>query len=258
MILGVMMDDFEKQLGAPKPGDKVTLKAKGPENHEREALRGKDLTIEFEVYRCDRIVPADTEEIVARTGLGGEAQLRDAIKAQLESQAQQKQADLMRRQVAKHLVESIDMEVPGRLAEFQAQRVIERRRLELMYRGIEEQAVERHIAELRAASSEIAQSELKLFFIVHKAAEQLDVNVTEGEINGRIAQMAMQRGERPDALRQRLIETNQVQGVFTQLREHKTLDAIVEKAKIEEVSLDEFRKKLGSQAAEDDAVDPTA
>ena len=36
MVLGIMVDDFAKQLGLPKPGETVTIKAKGPEQHEVE------------------------------------------------------------------------------------------------------------------------------------------------------------------------------------------------------------------------------
>ena len=109
------------------------------------------------------------------------------------------------------------------------------------------------MAELRSSSDDVAVRELKLFFVLDKAAESLDVKVTDGEINGRIAQIAAQRGERPEKLRQDIINRNQVGMVFQQIREHKTIDAILAKAKVTEMSVDDFNaamKASGGEGAE--------
>ena len=111
----------------------------------------------------------------------------------------------MRTQLAKHLLEEIKMELPQRLTADQIGRNMERRRLELLYRGVDAAKIEENIAELRAASTFDAVRDLKLFFVLDKAAEELGVKVTDGEINGRIAQMAQERNERPEKLRQQLI-----------------------------------------------------
>jgi hypothetical protein len=60
--------------------------------------------------------------------------------------------------------------------------------------------------------------------------------------------MAYQRNAHPDQLRQELIRTNQVQGVFQQIRDHKTLDAILAKSNIEEVSAEEYNKSVKEPA----------
>ncbi|MEM1186282.1 MAG: trigger factor [Planctomycetota bacterium] len=244
MILGVLVDDFEKQLGAPKAGESVTITTKGPELHEREELRGKDLTVTFEVTRIDRIIPAELADVVARTGFESEDQLKEAVKTRLSQRALVSQATAMRQQIAKHLSDNVEMELPERTTAGQAERILERRRMELMYRGVDPSEIETHMAELRASSATAAQGELKLFFILNEAAEKLDVKVEEAEINGRIAQMAAERGQRPEMLRQELMQTRRITQVFQQLREHKTMDAILAKAKIEEVSVDEFNERV--------------
>jgi trigger factor len=248
MILGVLVEDFAKQLGSPKAGDKVTVTATGPEHHEREELRGKKLTTTFEVSRIDRIIPAELADVVARTGFESEEQLRDAVKTRLSQRAIVQQQTAMRQQVAKALIEGTTMDLPQRLTAGQAERVLERRRMELMYRGVDPSEIETHMAELRAASAEVAQNELKLFFILNEAGEKLDVRVDEAEINGRIAQMAAEQGQRPEQLRRELIESRRITQVFQQLREHKTMDAVLAKAKVEEVSAEEYAKRIGDGA----------
>jgi len=247
MILGVVVDDFGDQFGLPKPGETATIRTTGPENHEREELRGKELTIAFEVSRVDRIIPAKVEDILAKFGMEEESQLREAIRGRLNQRAMINQQSAMRSQVAKHLLDSTEMELPQRLTANQAARTMQRQRMELLYRGVDEQEVEHRMAELRAYSAERAQRELKLFFILNRAAEELGVGVDESEINGRIAQMAMERGQRPEELRRELINQNQVGAVAQQIREHKTMDAILAKANIEEARSPEEAEQAAAE-----------
>lgn len=248
MILGIMVEDLEKQVGTPKPGETVTVKAKGPEQHEIEGVRNNDLTITFAVERADRIIPAPVEDILAQYGFQSEDQLRDAVRQRMQQRVMVQQQTVMRQQVAQHLLDKTEMDLPERLTAGQAARTLQRQRLELMYRGVEPAAIEERIAELRNASQDLARRELKLFFILNRAADDLNIQVTEGEINGRIAQMAMERNMRPEALRQELIQRQQVGGIFQQIREHKTFDAILGKATITDMPAEEFNKVMAEEA----------
>lgn len=248
MILGVMVDDFSKQFGLPKAGEVKTIKTKGPENHEVEQVRGADLTITFTVDRVDRIIPAKIENVIKNFGMTEEQQLREAVRQRLEQRVMIQQQSVMRQQIAQHLLKNTTIDLPQRITSIQSSRNLERRRMELMYRGVDAQKIEEHIAELRSSSSEVAIRELKLFFILNKAADEFNVRVDEAELNGRIAQLAQERGVRPDKLRQELIQRNQVGAIFQQLREHKAMDAILQKAKISEMPAEEFNKIMTEEA----------
>lgn len=248
MILGITVDDFAAQLGAPKAGDEVTIKATGPQNHEIERLRGADLTMTFKVDRVDRIVPADAATLALGFGFAGVDSLKDEIRKRLEGRGQVEQQTLMRQQVARNLIDATEIDLPEKMTERQTERNLQRRRMELMYRGIDARHVEEQVSDLRNASHDVAVRELKLYFILHRAAEEMKINVTEADVNARIAQMAMQRRERPEKLRQELIQSNQIGSVFQQVREHKTLDAILAQAEVEEISADDFEKKFGEDA----------
>lgn len=247
MILGIIVDDFSKQLGTVKAGDERTIKAKGPENHEVEGIRNADLKVVFKAERVDRIIPAKVETLVNAFGVEDEKALRDIILGRMKQRVQIQQQGAMHQQVTKYLLEQVKMELPERMTSQQALRTLERRRLELMYRGVEADKIEEHMAELRAASSAAAARDLKLFFILHKVSENLGVRVTEGEMNGRIAAIAMQRNMRPDQLRQELVRTNQMTGIFQQIRDHKTLDVLVNKAKVSDISAEEYNKQVEAE-----------
>lgn len=244
MILGIMVEDFDKQLGSPKAGDTVTIKAKGPDQHEIEGIRNNDLTVTFAVERIDRIIAADTADLLKQYGMESESQMLDAIRARMSQRVMIQQQTVMRQQVAQFLIEKTEVELPERMTAQQAVRTLQRQRLEMMYRGVEPAQIEERMAQLRAASGESARRELKLFFVLNRIAEDLKVQVTEQEINGRIAQMAMERGTRPETLRQELIQRNQVYGIFQQIREHKTLDTVLAKAAVTEMPVEEYNKMV--------------
>lgn len=246
-ILGVAVDDFAKQAGTPKAGEKITIKAKAGDSHEREDIRGKDVVIEFEVTDIKRIVPAEVSSLVERYGYGEESQLREAVKQQIENRLQIEQQMAMRRQVGAKLLESIEFALPERLTSVQAQRQLQRRRFEMEHRGLDQAFIEEKIAEMRSQSQELAARELKLFFILAKVAQSLEVQITDEEVNSRIINMAIERGVRPDQLRTQLIKSNQIQTLAQQVREHKTLDTILSKAKIEELEAEKYNEWVRSQ-----------
>ncbi len=257
MILGVKVEDFARQIGQPKKGETLEVSTTGPENHEIENVRGRKLDVAFTVNEVHRVKSAEPKDVAAKFGLEGEEQLREAIRSRLESRVAAEQQSAMRQQVAEHLIEEVQFELPENLTSRQAERTLQRRRFDLMQRGVDEKEIEENLADLRAASAEQAQNELKLFFILDKAAAEDQIGVTEPEVNGFIARMAAERGRRPEQLRAELIQQNQIQGIAQQIREHKTLDALLAKAEIKDVSLDEYREKT-DQPSDEDAAETKA
>lgn len=246
-ILGVIVDDFAKQIGTPRPGDTITIKTKGPESHENPRVRGADLTIEYTVDRVERIIPATPEKLVERFNLENVQALRETMTLRLNQRAMLEQQGVMRQQIAKHLIDTIDFALPEKVSAAQAERNINRARYEMMYRGMDAQAVEQRIAELRSTSSDTAKNQLKLFFILAKVAGERGVQVTENEVYGRIHQIAQQRGLSPNQVAQELSRNNQISAIAQQIREHKVLDALIAQAKVQELPLDEFNKKFSAK-----------
>jgi len=258
MILGVLVEDFREQFGQPKPGEMVTVRTTGPEAHEVESIRGEPITIEFTVQEINKIVPAEPADLAAKFGMQSEDELREAMKLRLNQRVEVEQQSAMRQQAARQLIERVEMELPEKLTAQQAERNLQRRRLDLMHQGVDEEEIEQQLAELRSSSQELAQRELKMFFILDRVAEENDIQISEAEVNGRIAQIAAQRRERPDLVRDQLIKNGAIQGVAQQVREHKTLDFILSKAAVEEVSAEQFsewarRQGEGGTTKEDDA-----
>ncbi len=244
MIVGLMVDDLATQIGTVKVGEKVTVKTKGPENHENEALRGVDLLIDYVPSRADRIIPAKVEDLAARVGFPNADGMRDAVRNRLRQRVAVDQQSAMRGQVMKHLIEKTEMPLPERLTSEQAGRNLQRHRMELMYRGFGPMQVEERIAQLRRQSSAEAMVYLKSMFIMEQASEKLGVRVSNEEVGGRITQLAHERSVKPNDMRDELVKTKQINTLVMQIREHKTLDAIIAKSKVTEIPVEEFNKLM--------------
>ncbi|MBI1370169.1 MAG: trigger factor [Planctomycetes bacterium] len=248
VVSGILIRDLGKELAGKKKGDIVKLEADGPASHEVEALRGKKLNIELTVRKVERLEPLPVDELVTMVGMESETELREQIKQQLSGKADQTQRQAMAAQVVKTLLEKVTLELPEGLSNRQAEQILHRRQYEMMMRGAKPQDIEEKLAELRAASQETAQKELKSLFILDAVAQKLEVEVTDNEVNGRVVQIAMQQGRRPQSLRDEMARNGQLQQLYVQMREEKAIEKIIADAKVQEISEEEWRKMEGLEA----------
>ena len=234
-VAGIVVDNLGKQLTGKTGGDELTISMDGPAAHENEQIRDQPITIKLTIGSVHRIEPATIEDVVEQSGLGSEDELKERVRTMLEQRAEQNtQADLYQ-QLTDALVEKVELDLPKGITDQQAARVLNRQGMEMLYRGMPEEEVKAKLAEMRSESEEQAARQLKQFFILDKASKELEIDVDEQELNGRIAMMAMQQGRRPDKLRQEMAKQGQIEQLYLQIREQKTLDKILESAKVTEV-----------------------
>lgn len=251
MALGVKVEEFTKAIGDAKAGDVITFKTTAPDQHEIEKIRSENVTITFTVSGVHRIKPLSIDQLCERYGMLGEEQLREAIMMRLNQRVVIEQQSAMRQQLARHLLDLINFDLPEKLTAQQAERNIQRRRFELMYQGVDAEEIDKQMDELRRSGTDAAHKELKLFFILGTAAMDRKVPVSEQEVNGRIAQMAAESGQRPEQLKAELLRSNRIQAVAQQIREHKTLDLLLSEVKTVDMPLEEYNAWMKSQMEAD-------
>src|SRR3954466_5958604 len=235
-VAGVQVDDLDKQLEGMKVGEKRTINVKGPETHPSEKMRGKDAEVELELKDIKRLELAEvTPEFLAELGFENENELRDALRQQMEEKIRYDVQQAMREQVNKFLLDNVQFELPKKLSDRQAERVVSRRAIDLMMRGMPREQVEASVERLRHGAQDEAARELKLFFILQKIANDQNVDVDEAELNGRIAMLAAQRGTRPEKMKQQMAKEGTLANMYIQMREQKAVDQLLSGAQVEEV-----------------------
>ncbi len=236
-ILGLDIRDFDEQLAGANAGETRTIVVKVPDTYPTEAIRGKDVQIEVTVKDIKKLEPVELNQaFLDSLGFSNEQELRDALREQMDERIRFDIQSAMRRQVTDHLMGSVNVQIPSKLSDRQAERVVNRRAVNMLMRGVPQERIAANIEQIRAGAGEEAARELKSFFILQKVAEKYDVDISEAELNGRIAMIALQQGRRPEKLRQEL-ERDQatLTNLYVTIREEKALDKVLEEAEIEEV-----------------------
>ena len=158
-------------------------------------------------------------------------------------QAEKDSRSSMGDQIYKYLLENIDVELPGDVVADQSMRILKREYTNLLIRGAQREQVDEQMDQLRASSAQRAEEQLKLFFIMSKVAEKLEVpEASEEEVNGYIAQAAASRQRRPEKMRQELTRDGSLEQFKLQVREHKCIEKLLESANITEVAADKAAK----------------
>jgi trigger factor len=243
-VLGLLVEDLGKHLEGSKVGTALKFTTSGPEGHEREDLRGKEITIDFTPSQAERIAPATPEEIAEKLGLGTVDNVKEQTKLSLEARRDQEQRAAMREQAAEWLVSAVDFPLPEKMSGAQVHRNLEMARLQFLSQGMTDDDVERRLAEMRSASEMDTQRRLKLFFVLAKLAQDFGIGVSEAEVNGAIVQMARTRGLRPDQVRQDLQKDGRLNEMALAIREAKTLDRVLDSAKVSDIPAEEWNKQV--------------
>ncbi len=198
---------------------------KVPEDSPATGLRGKEVHIEIALKDIKRLDLAEIDEqFLDSLGFKKEEELRNALREQMQERIDFDIKQAMRRQVTEHLLTNTTMELPAKLTSRQADRVIDRRRIDLMIKGIPRERIESNLERIKQGAAEEGAKELKTFFILQKVAEDSEIDVSEAELNGRIAMLAMQQGERPEKLKQQMSKDTTLANLYIQMREEKAVE----------------------------------
>jgi trigger factor len=243
-IAGIQIHELDKHLAGLKSGETRTFEADVADTHPNEKIKGKKVDIEVKLKDIKKLEPAEINtEFLEGLGFENEKELREALHEQMVERINSDVQQNQREQVSKYLLDNVTLELPAKISDKQADRVVQRRALDLMQRGMPEEKIVENIEALRSGAKDEAARELKLFFILQKIATDQEVDVDEAELNGRIALMAAQRGERPEKLKQQMTKDNSLSSLYVTMREQKAIDKILESAEIEEVEVGKDEEK---------------
>jgi len=256
-IKGVPLEGFGKAAVNTKIGETITFSATVPDDHEDVDARGKQADFEFTVREIKRMVtPKLDKELLSSFGFEEEKELRDVIRGSLEARLENSVRRVMHENVGDYLVEKTDIEIPEGLSQRQVERSMARRGIEMLQSGVPAEEVKRRLDEMRGQAEDQVIRDLKLFFILEKIADELDVDVREEQLNAAIAEIARQSNKRFDRVRDELSKSDGLTTLFLQIRDEAVLDKLLEDADITEVEAPK-KEKTAKKAAKKTAKKKT-
>jgi trigger factor len=227
------LEDFAKLMKGVKEGDKRTAEVTLSKDAPNADMRGKKVELEFEVLGVKKLkLPELTEEFLQEIGnFATEAELRDAIRKNLERQMEYQQQRIARGQISSLLTKSADWELPKGLLQRQSAREVERAVMELRRSGFSEAEIRARENQLRQNSTASTANALKEHFILERIAEEEKLDVEEGDYDKEIFLIAAQSGESPRRVRAQLEKRGLMDVLRNQIIERKVLELVQSEAK---------------------------
>jgi len=248
-IAAVPVEKLDELLVGAKAGDTKQTSIEVPKTYFREEYRGKKVDIRVTIKDIKWLKLADLDEnFLRRFGVEDEDELRERTHDRLQSQLEQQGRTEMTEQIYEYLLDNTNLDLPLDVVAEQATTVLQRQYSNLIMRGLSREQIEEQMGQLRASSEEQAKEQLKTFFIMDKVADKLEINVSEEEINGRIAQLAIQRRQRPERMRQEMERNGSLAQFSLEVRQSKCIAKLLETAKITEKKPEKKAKKARKTA----------
>ena len=246
----VPVEGLDEVLAGAKAGDVKKVSVDVAKTFFREEYRGKKVDIEMAVKDIKQLVPADVDEaFLGRLGVETADDLREMLSDARKGRAERDAKTSMGEQVYKYLLENTKFDLPADVVAAQSTGILQRRHSNLLMRGLDRQKIDEKMEELRASSETQAQEQLKLFFIMDKIAEKLEIETTEEELNGYIAQAAASRGKRPEKMREELVRDGSLAQFREQIRSQKCIERLLEDANITDAKASKSGEKAVKKKA---------
>jgi len=245
----VPVEKLDELLSGAKCGETRQISTEVPKTYFREEYRGKKVDISIEIKDIKWLKPAELDKaFLTRLGVEDEEELREKTQDTLQSRLESQVRTEMTEQIYQYLHDNTTFELPLDIVAKQATSLLQRQYTNLMMRGLAREELNKQLEQLQAGSEDQAKQQLKTFFIIDAIADKLDINVTDEEINGHIAQIALQRGQRPEKMREEMERDGSLAQFTLEVRQNKCIDKLLETAKITEKKPDKKAKKAEKAA----------
>jgi len=245
----IPVEKLDELLVGAKAGQTKETSVDVPKTFFREEFRGKKVEIRISIKDIKWLKPAEIDEnFLKRYDVEDQDELREKIQDTLHSRLEAQSRTEMTEQIFEYLLEKTDFDLPMNVVAEQASSVLQRQYTNLLMRGLSREQIGEQIEQLQAGSEQQAQQQLKTFFIMDKIAEKLEIKVSDEEINGHIAQLAMQRGQRPEKMREDMERNGTLAQFSLEVRQDKCIAKLLETAVITEKKPEKKAKKTRKTA----------
>jgi len=246
----IPVEKLDELLIGSKAGDTRQTTVEVPKTFFREDYRGKKVDVQITIKDIKWLKPAALDEnFLKKFDVEEESELREKIRDTLQTRLEGQVRTEMTEQIYKYLLDNTDFDLPLDVVAEQSTSLLQRQYSNLLMRGLSREQIEEQMAQLQAGSEQQAKQQLKTFFIMDKVADKLEIEVSEEEINGHIAQLAIQQGQRPERMREQMLRDGSLAQFRLQVREQKCTAKLLESAKITEKKPEKKTKKAAKKTA---------
>ncbi len=241
---GRYLPDFEAGLIGMKKGESRDVPVKFPDDYGHEPLRGKQAQFKLELVELkEESLPALDDDFAKDIGqFETIAQVKEQLKDHmLKNKEAQSRGDLFN-QVLEHLIAKNPFEVPEAMIGRELDYMLHTLENQLKQQGLTLDKLGITPQDYREKNREEAVRRIKGFLLFDSIALQNQLEVTEEEMQAKMADLAQRYKQPVEAIYRYYQEHNMLRPLFNQILEEKTLDFLLSQADIAEVKPGEAEK----------------
>lgn len=233
---GAFIPGFEDQLIGMSVGEERDVSVTFPEDYQNEDLAGKQAVFKVKLNDIkEKRLPALDDELAKDAGDYEDLeQLRSAARDRLEKDAEARIEGEFAEKVISEVVDRCDVEIPKALVDRAVESMMERLQDRLRYRGID---MEQYLQyrkmtdqQLRDEFAPEAARQVKTDLVLDAVSEAEGVEVTDEDVDARLAELARQFARQPDEMRALYEKENRIESLKDSLRIEKTIAKLKEYA----------------------------
>jgi trigger factor len=228
---------FCDQLLGASAGEKRQVLVDFPADFPTKPLAGKKATFFVDVVALkEKKLPELNDDLAKKLGAESLEKLKDAVRKSVLAEAEGRQNADLRRQIIEHLLSKVAFELPESLVSQETRGIIYDVVRENSMRGATKEQLEQKKDEIFGFAAKSAKERLRTSFILEAIAHAEQIKVEEPEVEERIAELAQRSRTTPARLKAQLAEKGGLGEIEEQILVGKTLDFLVDSAKVEEIA----------------------
>lgn len=234
---GSFIPGFEEQLVGKNAGDDVEVNVTFPTEYHADNLAGKDAMFKVKIHELKKKeMPALDDDFASEVSeFETLEEYKNSIKERLLKDAENKTKTETENAVVEKACENAEVDIPKAMIEAQIDNMVQDFAQRLQYQGMNIDMYMQYTGStpesFREGFREQAEKQTKTMLVLEAIYKAENVDVTDEEVNDKIAEMAKMYNMELDKLNE-LISEGEKKSIADDIRMNKTVDLLVNKAKI--------------------------
>ena len=216
--------------------EEIVLKI--PEDYSRKDLAGRDVNLKIEIKGLKEKVLPELDDNFARD-LGeyqGVEDLKKKLEESMENEETQKIETAVKNELIGQLIEKNPFETPSSMVERQIEFMVADTQRVLLSQGSSLEKLGIPADTMKENYRDEAEKQVKCSLLIEVIAKKEDITVSDEEVEEKIKEIASANNQEVEKVRDFYRKQGLWEGLKTKLLENKTLDFLLERAKIVEVA----------------------
>lgn len=229
---------FEAAMVGLTVGEEAQIPVSFEESYFHPKLAGKDVVFKVTILDIKQMILPELDDDFARSlgdDFNGLEDLRAQVRENLLQEAQRKADERVKERLLEQISSQVDMELPEALVEGEIRAMVNAYQQRLQSTGSSLEKIGLSLEKLRSDFRPLAENRVKRSLILSQIAAQEGLGISETELEQGFTSLAASSGQPIDTIKKYYAATGMTDPFRTRLLEQKTLNYLLQHAKVLDV-----------------------